>query len=305
LNLLDHQQKLMQTDPEPAAPRPPIARIWKANGIDLHARALPLLMGIVNVTPDSFSDGGTWFDPQRAVEQALQLAADGADILDIGGESTRPGAEPVTLVDELQRVIPVIAAVRERSDVPISVDTYKAEVAREALAAGATIVNDISGLTFDPQMIEVCAGSGCGVVCMHIQGTPQTMQADPRYGDVVGELVEFFRRSLQTLTAAGINAERIAIDPGIGFGKTAGHNLEILSHVAAFQSLGRPVLIGHSRKGFLKKLLNRAVDERLYGTIGVAIAAAMQGVDILRIHDMAAVRDSLLAWRAVAERISS
>jgi dihydropteroate synthase len=303
LNLLDHQQKLMQTDPEPAASRPPIARVWKANGVDLHARTLPLLMGIVNVTPDSFSDGGAWFDPKRAVEQALQLASDGADILDIGGESTRPGAEPVALADELKRVIPVIAAVREQCNTPISADTYKAQVAREALAAGATIVNDISGLTFDPQMIEVCADSTCGVICMHIQGTPQTMQADPRYGDVVTELVEFFISSLQMLTAAGIAPERIAIDPGIGFGKTAGHNLEILSHVSSFQSLGRPVLIGHSRKGFLKKLLNRAVDERLYGTIGVAIAAAMQGVDILRIHDVAAVRDSLLAWRAVAERI--
>lgn len=287
---------------QPVSPSP-FPRRWRANGVELRASPLPLLMGIVNVTPDSFSDGGSWFDQQRAIAQALQLAADGADILDIGGESTRPGAEPVSLADELQRVIPVIAAVRERCTVPISIDTYKAEVAREALQAGATIVNDISGLTFDPQMIDVCAASDCGMVCMHIQGTPQTMQADPRYGDVVAELVGFFRESLRLLTARGIAAERIVIDPGIGFGKTAAHNLEILSHIAAFQSLGRPVLIGHSRKGFLKKILNRAVDERLYGTVGVAIAAAMQGADILRIHDVAAVRDSLLAWHAVAERI--
>jgi dihydropteroate synthase len=293
----------MPETPDPPASQPSFVRRWRANHAELRAHPLPLLMGIVNVTPDSFSDGGAWYDVQRAVDQALQLAAEGADILDIGGESTRPAAQPVTLADELQRVIPVIAAVHERCAVPISIDTYKAEVAREALQAGATIINDISGLTFDPQMIDVCADSDCGVVCMHIQGTPQTMQADPRYGDVVAELVDFFRESLQTLTARGIAAERIAIDPGIGFGKTAAHNLEILSHVAEFQSLGRPVLIGHSRKGFLKKILNRAVDERLYGTIGVAIAAAMQGADILRVHDVAAVRDSLLAWRAVVERI--
>jgi len=275
------------------------------NGKELRGHPLPLLMGIVNVTPDSFSDGGAWFETNRAVDQALQLAADGADILDIGGESTRPGAEPVATADELRRVIPVIEAVQERCAVPISIDTYKAEVAREALRAGATIVNDISGLTFDAQMIDVCADSDCGVVCMHIQGNPQTMQADPRYDDVVGELVEFFRASVRLLTERGIAEERIALDPGIGFGKTATHNLDILSHVAAFQSLGRPVLIGHSRKGFLKKILNRPVDERLYGTIGVAIAAAMQGADILRIHDVAAVRDSLLAWQAVAGRVTS
>jgi len=279
------------------------ARPWKVNRVPVRAGALPLLMGIVNVTPDSFSDGGEWFDPRRAVAHAVQLAAEGADILDVGGESTRPGAQPVALEDELRRVIPVIAAVNEQCHVPISVDTYKAEVARQALAAGASIINDISGLMFDPQMIEVCAGSECGVVCMHMQGTPQTMQADPRYGDVVTDLVTYFIERLQALRGAGIAAERIALDPGIGFGKTAEHNLEILSHVAAFQSLGRPVLIGHSRKGFLKKILNRAVDERLYGTIGVAIAAAMQGADILRIHDVAAVRDSLLAWQAVAERM--
>lgn len=305
IDLPAHQRKLMPRTFSGTAKMPVSERVWTAGNVQLAAGPLPLLMGIVNVTPDSFSDGGEWFDAGRAVDHALRLAAEGADILDIGGESTRPGAVPVTLADELRRVIPVIAAVRERSATPISVDTYKADVAQEALAAGATIVNDISALTFDPRMIDVCAQSNCGVVCMHIQGTPQTMQAEPRYDDVVTDLVVYFIERLQSLTAAGIAAERIAIDPGIGFGKTAEHNLEILSHVASFQILGRPVLIGHSRKGFLKKILNRAVDERLYGTIGVAIAAAMQGADILRIHDVAAVRDSLLAWRAVAEKVTS
>ncbi|MBL8852137.1 MAG: dihydropteroate synthase [Planctomycetaceae bacterium] len=260
-------------------------------------------MGIVNVTPDSFSDGGHWLDHDRAVAQALQLADDGADILDIGGESTRPGADPAPLDEELRRVIPVVAAIRERCELPISIDTYKADVARQALAAGATIINDISGLQFDPRMIDVCAGSDCGVICMHIQGTPQTMQIDPRYDNVVTDVIQFFRDRLGVLAAAGIAAERIGDDPGIGFGKTAQHNIDLLAHVAELRGLGRPVLIGHSRKGFLKKLLNRPVDERLSGTIGVAIAAAMQRVDILRVHDIAAVRDALTAWQAVADRI--
>jgi len=262
-------------------------------------------MGIVNVTPDSFSDGGHWLDRERGVTHALQLAADGADILDIGGESTRPGAEPASLDDELRRVIPVVEAVRAKCPLPISIDTYKAEVARQALAAGATIVNDISGLQFDPQMIDVCAASDCGVICMHIQGTPQTMQIDPHYVNVVTEVRDFFRERLSVMRSAGIGAERIVLDPGIGFGKTAQHNIELLSHVAELRSLGRPVLIGHSRKGFLKKLLNRPVDERLFGTIGVAIAAAMQRADILRVHDVAAVRDALTAWQAVVDRIES
>lgn len=270
--------------------------------VDTGSRAL--LMGIINVTPDSFSDGGNWHDTSKAVAHALKLADDGADILDIGGESTRPGAEPVPLAEELRRTIPVIEQVRARCALPISIDTYRAEVARQALSAGATIVNDISGLTFDPQMTDVCADSNCGVICMHIQGTPQTMQIDPRYDDVVEEIQSYFRDRLQTLAERGIDPQRVVLDPGIGFGKTAEHNLEILSHVAEFRNSGRPILIGHSRKGFLKKLLDRPVDERLFGTIGVAIAAAMQGADILRVHDVSAVRDALLAWQAVADRIT-
>lgn len=256
-------------------------------------------MGIVNVTPDSFSDGGRFLDRNAAVDHAIQLAEDGADVLDIGGESTRPNAEAVSLNEELRRVVEVVAAVRKATDRLISIDTTKAEVARQALAAGADIVNDISGLTFDPEMVNVCAESDCGVICMHIRGTPQTMQDDPSYEDVVNDVCGFLSERLAALTAAGIAAERVMTDPGIGFGKTAQHNVELLSHVDALRSLGRPVLIGHSRKRFLAKVLGRPVEERVYGTIGVAVAVAAQGADMIRVHDVRATRDALLAWRAV------
>jgi dihydropteroate synthase len=272
-----------------------------------HRRRLgefPLLMGIVNVTPDSFSDGGRYLSDAAAVEHALQLAEEGADILDIGGESTRPGASPVSADEELRRVIPVIDRLRGQSRVPISIDTSKSEVARESLAAGATIVNDVSGLTFDPRIVEVCAASECGVVCMHIRGTPQTMQQDPRYNDVVSEVARHLAERVAALSTSGIQPERIVVDPGIGFGKTAEHNLQLLSAIGRFRAPGRPVLIGHSRKSFLKKIIGRAIDELLSGTIGVAIAAAMQSVDVLRVHDVGPVRDALLAWHAVAAQIA-
>jgi dihydropteroate synthase len=265
----------------------------------------PLLMGIVNVTPDSFSDGGRLESVEAAVEHALSIAGQGADILDVGGESTRPGAAPVAVDEELRRVMPVIERLRDRTPAPISIDTSKAEVARAALAAGASIVNDVSGLTFDPGIVDVCAGSDCGVICMHIRGTPQTMQQAPQYVDVVSEVAEHLAARIAALESAGIRRERIALDPGIGFGKTAEHNLQLLSAIGRFRALGRPVLIGHSRKSFLKKLLGRPIDERLSGTIGVAIAAAMQSVDVLRIHDVGPVRDALLAWHAVAARVPS
>lgn len=278
--------------------------MWRVGDRTLQTGETPLLMGIVNVTPDSFSDGGLWTSHEAAVEHGLKLAAAGADLIDVGGESTRPGAVPVPLKEELNRVIPVIEQLRPRTQALISIDTYKAEVARQALEAGADVVNDISGLTFDASMSTVCAASNCGVICMHIQGTPQTMQIDPRYGDVVREICDYFRERLASLEAAGIARARIVLDPGIGFGKTAEHNLQILSGIAAFRSLGRPVLIGHSRKGFLKKLLGRPVDERSSGTIGVAIAAAMQHADILRVHDVGTVRDALLAWGSIARLVS-
>jgi dihydropteroate synthase len=261
-------------------------------------------MGIINVTPDSFSDGGQFVSVTAAIDHALRLVDEGADILDIGGESTRPGATPVTLADELQRVVPVVRELARRTRVPISIDTTKAEVARQCLDAGAVIVNDISGLTLDAAMPRVCAESSCGVIVMHMQGTPQTMQLDPRYDDVVAEVSRYFSRRLDELETAGIARERIVLDPGIGFGKTAEHNLELLSHVAQLQQVGRPLLIGHSRKRFLKKILGREVEERNAGTLGVSLALAAQGTDLLRVHDVRATRDALLAWHTVMTSLS-
>ncbi len=275
-------------------------RHW--NFLDSHYELgrFPLLMGIVNVTPDSFSDGGDHFDSDAAVRHALQLAEEEADFLDIGGESTRPGAVPVPLHEELRRVIPVVERVAAETDVPISIDTTKAEVARQAIDAGAVIVNDISGLTFDDGMPALCREAGVGVICMHIRGTPQTMQNDPHYENVVEEIREFFEQRLDALEAAGIPRERVVLDPGLGFGKTAEQNIEILSNIQRFRSLRRPVLIGHSRKRFLGKVLGRAVDERTQGTVGITVALAAQGTDLIRVHDVAANRDALLAWKAIS-----
>ncbi|MBW3539880.1 MAG: dihydropteroate synthase [Planctomycetes bacterium] len=256
-------------------------------------------MGIVNVTPDSFSDGGQFFEHGMAVDHALRLAADGADILDVGGESTRPHSLPVAPEEELRRVVEVVRGIVRQTNVPVSIDTTKAAVARAALDAGAVIVNDISGLTFDPEMIEVCRSGNAGVVCMHIQGTPLTMQDNPQYADVAREVCECLAERLRSLIAAGIDVERIVLDPGVGFGKTAAHNLALLSNIARLKALGRPVLVGHSRKGFLKKIVGRDVDERSAGTLAVSLALAAQGVDLLRVHDVRATRDALAAWHAV------
>lgn len=281
------------------------AREWKFLTRHFGWGSLPKLMGIVNVTPDSFSDGGQFLATDTAVEQALKLVADGADVLDIGGESTRPGAAAVDEAEELRRVIPVIERLASRVTVPISVDTTKAEVARRAVAAGAEIINDISGLQFDPQMIEVCRETAAGVICMHIQGTPATMQQNPHYDDVIAEICGYFAERLDALANRGVPAERVLFDPGVGFGKTAEHNLQILSQVDRFHELGRPLLIGHSRKRFLKKLLGRDVEERLAGGLGVSIALAEQGVEMLRIHDVAAHHDALVAWRTVKASVTS
>ncbi len=261
--------------------------------------APPWIMGIVNATPDSFSDGGHFFDPAAGLTHALRLIDEGARIIDVGGESTRPGAAPVGLDEELSRTIPIIEQVARTSPVLISIDTTKAQVARAALAAGAHIVNDISGLTFDAAMPQVCAETGAGVICMHIQGTPATMQDDPHYEDVVSEVGQFLERRLEELERLGISREQLVTDPGIGFGKTAEHNLALLANIARLRALRRPVCIGHSRKRFLKRLLGRPVDERLFGSVGVSVAVALQGAEIIRVHDVAATRDAILACQAV------
>lgn len=273
---------------------------WILRTRNLTRQQLPILMGILNVTPDSFSDGGQFCTIDQAVARGKAMEAEGASILDIGGESTRPGAEPVGVDEELRRTIPVIRRLAKEVGIPISIDTTKSEVARQALDAGAEIVNDISGLTFDPHMLEICRQHDAGICVMHIQGTPQTMQLNPVYSNVVAEVTEFLQQQVDRCLMAGILPERMCIDPGIGFGKTAEHNLELLRSVSSLQKhLQRPVLIGHSRKRFLAKVLGRPVEERLAGTIGLSIGLAAAGCDILRIHDVLPIRDALVAWLAL------
>jgi dihydropteroate synthase len=259
---------------------------------------LPLVMGILNVTPDSFSDGGRFVDPGAAVEHGLRLVAEGADLLDIGGESTRPYASPVPAGEELRRVMPVLAVLAEHIRVPISIDTSKAEVARQALAAGAEIINDVTALTGDPAMVAVAAESGAGVCAMHMQGTPQTMQDQPVYQDVVEEVAAYLRKRREALVGAGIAQGRIALDPGIGFGKTTEHNVDLLRNAWRFHELGCPLLVGHSRKRFIGRVLGHEPGDPLAGTIGVAMALARQGVQILRVHDVACVRQALALFEA-------
>jgi dihydropteroate synthase len=274
------------------------ATCWQLPHRQLNLPRRPLLMGILNVTPDSFSDGGQFVATQAAIDRALELVAAGADILDIGGESTRPYSQPVDARTELDRVMPVLEAVRPHVLVPISIDTTKAAVAREALLAGAEIINDISALAGDPQMIAVALESQAAVCAMHMQGTPQTMQDNPIYGDVVAEVLAFLRERRDQLISAGIPAARIALDPGIGFGKTHQHNLTLATHAFRFHELGCPLLVGHSRKAFIGKVIGDKAADRTAGTVGVAMALASQGVQIIRVHDVAAVRQALLLFAA-------
>lgn len=261
-------------------------------------------MGVINITPDSFYDGGAYFDPDRAVERGLTLVAEGADILDIGGESTRPGADPVPVEEEKRRVIPVIAALRERTDVLISIDTTKAEVAEAAISAGASIVNDISAGRFDPRMFPFVAGSGAGLVLMHMQGTPKTMQINPRYEDVVGEVKAFLAERVDEAVASGIRRESLIIDPGIGFGKNLADNLLLLKNLHAFGDIGRPILVGVSRKSFIGKVLNLEAQERLEGTIAAAVLAMERGASLLRVHDLQAIRRAVAVAEAILGRKS-
>lgn len=264
---------------------------WKTSRRSLSLQR-PLIMGILNLTPDSFSDGGRCNDPARAFDRALQMEAEGADIIDIGGESTRPGAAPVLSDEELVRIIPVIERLAGTLKCAISVDTWKSGVARRALSAGAEIINDISGFNFDPLMAGLVAESGAGVVLMHTRGTPDKMQQDTVYDDLMAEITTALRTSLVLAREAGVSDGCIAIDPGIGFGKDAAGNLELIRRLAEFSSFGLPILTGPSRKAFIGKLLGREqTDDRLYGTAAVVALSVSHGASILRVHDVRAMRD--------------
>ncbi|HVX63168.1 MAG TPA: dihydropteroate synthase [Pirellulales bacterium] len=284
--------------PSPAARFPSRATSWLLRTRRLELPRRPLLMGIVNVTPDSFSDGGLFAAAGAAVEHALRLAEQGADILDIGGESTRPYSQPVDASEELSRVLPVVEQLARRTDKPISIDTSKAEVARQAVLAGAEIINDVTALAGDPEMLQAACETEAGVCAMHMQGTPQTMQDNPEYDDVVAEVLAYLRQRRRDIIAAGIQADRIALDPGIGFGKTHEHNITLMARCHRFHELGAPLLVGHSRKGFIGKVLGDKQADRTAGTIGAAISLASQGVQIIRVHDIAPVRQALLLYEA-------
>jgi dihydropteroate synthase len=311
---------------------------WKLRSKTLFVGRIPLLMGIINVTPDSFSDGGKYLETDKAVAHGLNLARAGADILDVGGQSTRPGARRVSPREELDRVMPVVRELCRISPVPVSIDTFEPSVAEEALIAGVEAVNDITALG-DPEMLKLAVSSGCGVCAMHMQGDPQTMQKKPLYDDLVAEVLQFLRQRRDALTAAGIEQARIALDPGIGFGKTGEHNLALLSSAWRFHALDCPVLVGHSRKRFIGQMagsinlgptdnhrVGAAVQQNagaavglppqlstqpppqqsepdlLSGTIGAALALARQNVQILRVHDVQSVRNALIMFDACGGR---
>lgn len=246
----------------------------------------PLVTGILNVTPDSFSDGGRFDSVDKAVKQALLMASQGADIIDIGGESTRPGANPVSIDEELERVLPVIEGLQGEIDIPISIDTRKSEVAREACRAGAAIINDVSSLRNDKRIAEVAREYSTYLVLMHMRKTPETMQIEIHYDDLIGEISDFLLKAVGKALEIGVPKNRIIIDPGIGFGKTVEHNFSILKNIATFKNLGFPVLIGVSRKSFIGKTLDLPVDERLEGSLAAALYAVLNGASIIRVHDV-------------------
>lgn len=259
-------------------------------------------MGVVNVTPDSFSDGGQYLDPTIAVAHALSLVEQGAEIIDVGGESTRPNAAPVSETEELRRVLPVIEQLADLVQVPISIDTVKTTVAKAALQAGASIVNDVAADREDDGMLRVVAEARAGYVCMHMQGTPQTMQSNPTYNDVVREVGEFFGERLARLAAVGVAAEQVVLDVGIGFGKTLEHNLQLLAGLGSFTNLGRPLLVGVSRKSFIGKLLGAGADARLPGSLACASLAVEAGGQIIRAHDVAETVQAVRMTEAILAR---
>lgn len=275
-------------------------RRLKLPGGQLSLDGSTLIMGVVNVTPDSFSDGGLFHERQAAVEQGVALAREGAGILDIGGESTRPGSDPTPLEVELDRVLPVVRELKQRTGAIISIDTYKAEVASAAIKAGAQIVNDVTALKGDAAMAGLCARKGAALVLMHMLGSPRTMQKDPRYADVVAEVRDFLAAQAEEARAVGVDPEAIVVDPGIGFGKTLEHNLALIRNLSAFVRLGYPVLLGASRKAFIGKLTGRdKPGERLWGTLGAHVLGAALGAHIVRVHDVAPLKEALQVADAV------
>jgi dihydropteroate synthase len=266
-------------------------QIFRIGSREFKAGAKTLIMGILNITPDSFFDGGRHFNAEIAVEAALQMEADGADLIDLGGESTRPGSEPVPAEEEIARLLPVIEKLKTRLKIPISIDTYKSAVAEHTLKAGADIINDISGMQFDPAMAETVARYNAGVVLMHIQGTPKNMQTNPHYDNLIDEILGYLSEAAKKALTNGIDKSKIIIDPGIGFGKTLDDNYRILRYLEEFRSLGYPVLVGPSRKSFIGLVLDLPVTERLEGTLAAVTAAVLNGADVVRVHDVkAAVR---------------
>ncbi len=272
--------------------------VYRFGDVEYDFAARSHLMGIVNVTPDSFSDGGLWFDEDAAVAHAVAMVEEGADILDIGGESTRPGAEPVSEEEEIRRVIPVLRRLARTVAVPLSVDTSKRAVAEQALGEGATIINDVTGLSADRSLAELAAAHGATIVLMHMQGTPRTMQAAPHYRNLIAEVGAFFEERIGWAAEAGVG--QIILDPGIGFGKTLAHNLELLRNLRAFGHFGRPLMVGPSRKSFIGALLDLPVDERLEGTAGAVAAAILHGAQILRVHDVRAMKRVATVVDAIA-----
>ncbi len=257
---------------------------WNGHVLDLGKRTH--VMGVLNVTPDSFSDGGHYFETDRAIEHGIEMDRDGADIIDIGGESTRPYSEPVSAAEEMDRVIPVIEALRKEISAPISIDTCKAQVARQALMAGASMINDISALRFDPEMAGMADQAGVPVILMHMKGTPGDMQKDPVYGDLLLEITDFLREAVDRCEAAGVRRDLTVVDPGIGFGKTFDHNLQIIRELHRFQCLDRPILFGPSNKAFIGHILNKEPHERDTGTMAAIAAGVMNGAHMVRAHDV-------------------
>lgn len=275
------------------------AKRWQLRTRALTFGPLPVLMGIINVTPDSFSDGGRFFDTRAAIDRAHRLVDAGAGILDIGGESTRPYSTPVAADEERRRVIPVVEAICSQVAIPISIDTSKAIVARDAIAAGVEIINDVTGLEGDDRMVPLAVESGVGVCAMHMQGTPQTMQDAPTYDDIVADIYRYLAARRDNLLVSGIDPARICLDPGIGFGKTHQHNLTLLANCHRFHDLACPLLVGHSRKGFIGKVLADKLADRTAATVGISLALALQGIQVIRVHDVAETSHALKLFAAV------